>query len=121
MQRSGEACSSCTAHTCQIYLVCWADLSNFCCRLSAPWGTEDSPVQVTSAFSERVVGVPDPYDDSIVWWASIKEGEPPKQIVDDGAYSATIGDGSGHPGALLISQPWDFSGFTMSCRFIDDN
>lgn len=39
------------------------------CRLDAPWGTADKPVEVTSAFSERIVGVPDPYDDSIVWRA----------------------------------------------------
>ena len=39
------------------------------CRLDAPWGTAEKPVEVTSAFSERIVGVPDPYDDSIVWRA----------------------------------------------------
>ena len=36
-------------------------------RLDAPWGTADKPVEVTSSFAERIVGVPDPYDDSIVW------------------------------------------------------
>ena len=35
-------------------------------RLDAPWGTADKPVEVTSSFAERIVGVPDPYDDSIV-------------------------------------------------------
>ena len=56
------------------------------CRLDAPFGTETEPVQVTSYFSERIVGVPDPYDDSIIWWGSIKEGEPPKQIVSGGEF-----------------------------------
>ena len=52
----------------------------FVCRLDAPFGTEDKPVEVTSSFSERIVGVPDPYDDSIVWWGNIHEGDPPKQV-----------------------------------------
>ena len=56
------------------------------CRLDAPFGTEDKPVEVTSSFSERIVGVPDPYDDSIVWWGNIHEGDPPKQIVEGGEF-----------------------------------
>ena len=28
------------------------------CRINAPWGTEDKPVEVTSSFTSRVVGVP---------------------------------------------------------------
>lgn len=55
-------------------------------RLESPWGTEESPVAVASAFTERVVGVPDPYDDSIIWWGTIKEGEPPRQIVEGGEF-----------------------------------
>ena len=43
-------------------------------------------MQVTSSFSERVVGVPDPYDDCIIWWGSIKDGDPPKQIVEGGEF-----------------------------------
>ncbi|CAL5224756.1 g7493 [Coccomyxa viridis] len=54
--------------------------------LDAPFGTEDKPVEVTSSFSERIVGVPDPYDDSIVWWGNIHEGDPPKQIVEGGEF-----------------------------------
>ncbi|MBX9448683.1 MAG: hypothetical protein KL787_02715 [Taibaiella sp.] len=34
--------------------------------LDAPFGTEASPVEVTSEFEERIVGVPDPDDDSLV-------------------------------------------------------
>lgn len=36
-------------------------------RVDAPWGTETNPVEVTSSFTERIVGVPDPADDSIIW------------------------------------------------------
>lgn len=56
------------------------------CRLDAPFGTEDKPVEVTSSFSERIVGVPDPYDDSIIWWGHIEEGQPPKQLVEGGEF-----------------------------------
>jgi Cytochrome c oxidase subunit Vb len=34
--------------------------------LDAPFGTETNPVEVTSEFEERIVGVPDPDDDSLV-------------------------------------------------------
>ena len=65
--------------------------------LDAPWGTAASPVEVTSVFSERVVGVPDPADDSIVWWGTVREGEPPRQIIEGGEYFVLkkIGDGGG--------------------------
>jgi len=65
--------------------------------LDAPWGTAAAPVEVTSVFSERVVGVPDPADDSIVWWGTVREGEPPRQIIEGGEYFVLkkIGDGSG--------------------------
>lgn len=66
--------------------------------LDAPFGTAAAPVAVTSVFSERVVGVPDPADDSIIWWGTIKEGEPPKQLVEGGEYFVLkrIGDGGHH-------------------------
>ena len=54
--------------------------------LDAPFGTEERPVEVTSEFSTRVVGVPDPEDDSTIWWGSITEGEGPKQIVEGGEF-----------------------------------
>lgn len=41
---------------------------------------------MTSAFSERVVGVPDPEDDCLVVWDVIKENEAPKQLVPGGEY-----------------------------------
>ena len=67
-------------------------------RLDAPFGTADKPVEVTSSFSERVVGVPDPDDDSIIWWGKVKEGEPPRQLVEGGEYFVLkrLDDGGGH-------------------------
>ena len=50
------------------------------CRLDAPFGTAENPTEVTSEFDNRVVGVPDPDDDSLVWWGIIEEGSPPKQV-----------------------------------------
>lgn len=66
-----------------LILLC---LDHVVCRLDAPWGTEDNPVEVTSSLHERIVGVPDPYDDSIIWWGTIEEGQPPKQIVETGEF-----------------------------------
>ena len=54
--------------------------------LDAPFGTEANPVEVTSEFSERVVGVPDVEDDSTIWWGVLKEGEGPKQITEGGEF-----------------------------------
>lgn len=42
--------------------------------LDAPYGTETSPVEVTSAFSERIVGVTDPDDDSLVRVFAVEYG-----------------------------------------------
>ena len=54
--------------------------------VTAEKGTAASPVVVTSAASERIVGVTDTHDDSIVVWDTIRAGEPPRQIVEDGEY-----------------------------------
>ncbi|KAK9823694.1 hypothetical protein WJX72_004673 [[Myrmecia] bisecta] len=54
--------------------------------LDAPFGTPENPVVVPSIEASRIVGVPDPYDDSIIWWDLIEDGQPPKQIVDGGEY-----------------------------------
>lgn len=57
------------------------------CRITADFaGTPEDPVVVTSAFHERVVGVPDPEDDCLVVWSLIKSDEPPKQIIPGGEY-----------------------------------
>ena len=58
-----------------------------CCRITADFkGTPEDPVVVTSAFTERVVGVPDPEDDCLVVWSLIKKDEPPRQIIPGGEY-----------------------------------
>lgn len=49
-------------------------------RLDAPFGTAENPVEVPSEFDHRVVGVPDPDDDSLVWWGIIEDGQPAKQV-----------------------------------------
>jgi len=36
-------------------------------RLDAPFGTAEKPVEVPSMFDHRVIGVPDPDDDSLIW------------------------------------------------------
>ena len=54
--------------------------------LSAPPGTPERPVEVTSVFPERIIGVTDPHDDSEVIWGLIKDGEPPRQLVPGGEF-----------------------------------
>eukprot|EP00894_Picocystis_sp_ML_P004990 jgi/Pico_ML_1/55507/g1182.t1 len=54
--------------------------------IHAPPGTIEKPVVVTSDFTQRIVGVTDPEDDNSVIWGVVREGEPPKQIVEDGEY-----------------------------------
>lgn len=54
--------------------------------LKEPWGTADKPVVVPSSYESRIVGVPDPDDDSLVWWGIIEDGQPPKQIIEGGEY-----------------------------------
>jgi len=60
--------------------------------LDAPFGTPDAPVEVPSSFSHRVVGVPDPDDDSLVWWGIIEADQPPKQIIEGGEYFVLVKD-----------------------------
>jgi len=70
--------------TCSTYQGMWGSCSiivrPLLCRLDAPFGTAENPTEVTSEFDNRVVGVPDPDDDSLVWWGIIEEGSPPKQV-----------------------------------------
>lgn len=54
--------------------------------LDSPFGTEENPVEVTSEFSERVIGVPDAEDDSTIWWGTLKAGDPPTQITENGEF-----------------------------------
>ena len=48
--------------------------------LRAPTGTEESPCVVESTMEYRVVGSPDPDDDSIIHWGRLEEGAPPMKI-----------------------------------------
>jgi len=44
------------------------------------FGTEDNPIVVPSLLPERIIGVTDPEDDTLVIWGIVREGEPPKQV-----------------------------------------
>jgi len=50
------------------------------------FGTDDNPIAVPSLLSERIIGVTDPEDDTLVIWGIIREGEPPKQLVAGGEF-----------------------------------
>lgn len=50
------------------------------------FGTEDNPIQVPALLGERIIGVTDPEDDTLVIWGIIREGEPPKQLVAGGEF-----------------------------------
>eukprot|EP01026_Neomeris_dumetosa_P072719 TRINITY_DN74140_c0_g1_i2.p4 TRINITY_DN74140_c0_g1~~TRINITY_DN74140_c0_g1_i2.p4 ORF type:complete len:170 (-),score=30.04 TRINITY_DN74140_c0_g1_i2:235-744(-) len=50
------------------------------------FGTIDRPVVVTSYYNERIVGVTDPEDDCHTWWATLRVGDPPKQIFEGGEF-----------------------------------
>lgn len=44
------------------------------CRAYEPrFGTEDNPIQVPALLSERIIGVTDPEDDTLVIWGIIRE------------------------------------------------
>lgn len=50
------------------------------------FGTEDNPIVVPSLLPERIIGVTDPDDDTLVIWGIIREGEGPKQLVAGGEF-----------------------------------
>ncbi|KAI8474606.1 MAG: hypothetical protein J3K34DRAFT_407573 [Monoraphidium minutum] len=50
------------------------------------FGTEDNPIIVPSLLAERIIGVTDPHDDTLVIWGIVREGEPPKQLVAGGEF-----------------------------------
>lgn len=50
------------------------------------FGTEDNPIVVPSLLAERIIGVTDPHDDTLVIWGIVREGEPPKQLVAGGEF-----------------------------------
>ncbi|KXZ49456.1 hypothetical protein GPECTOR_21g682 [Gonium pectorale] len=50
------------------------------------FGTEDDPIVVPSLEPERIIGVTDPEDDTLVVWGILKEGEPPRQFIENGEF-----------------------------------
>jgi cytochrome c oxidase subunit 5b len=50
------------------------------------FGTEENPIMVPSVEAERIVGVTDPEDDSLVIWGILREGEEPRQFVEGGEF-----------------------------------
>ncbi|WIA14896.1 hypothetical protein OEZ85_001612 [Tetradesmus obliquus] len=50
------------------------------------FGTADNPIQVPALLGERIIGVTDPEDDTLVIWGVIREGEQPKQLVAGGEF-----------------------------------
>lgn len=50
------------------------------------FGTADNPIEVPSLLPERIIGVTDPLDDTLVIWSIVREGEPPRQLVEGGEF-----------------------------------
>ncbi|KAG2443891.1 hypothetical protein HXX76_002231 [Chlamydomonas incerta] len=50
------------------------------------FGTEEDPIIVPSLEAERIIGVTDPEDETLVVWGILKEGEPPRQFVENGEF-----------------------------------
>ena len=48
--------------------------------LRSPTGTKEAPCVVESTMEYRVVGAPDPDDDSIIHWGRLEEGAPAMKI-----------------------------------------
>jgi hypothetical protein len=55
----------------------------------------DNPIVVPSLLPERIIGVTDPEDDTLVIWGIVREGEPPKQVRGGagGARACRVGGG----------------------------
>lgn len=50
------------------------------------FGTEEDPIIVPSLEAERIIGVTDPEDETLVVWGILKDGEPPRQFVENGEF-----------------------------------
>ncbi|GFR49876.1 hypothetical protein Agub_g11980 [Astrephomene gubernaculifera] len=50
------------------------------------FGTEEDPIVVPSLEPERIIGVTDPEDETLVVWGVLKENEPPRQFVENGEF-----------------------------------
>ncbi|CEF96683.1 Cytochrome c oxidase, subunit Vb [Ostreococcus tauri] len=64
--------------------------------LRAPQGTEESPCVVESTMEYRVVGSPDPDDDSIIHWGRLEEGAPPMKIGSEWFVHKRVAGGGHH-------------------------
>lgn len=50
------------------------------------FGTEEDPIVVPSLESERIIGVTDPEDETLVVWGILKENEAPRQFIEGGEF-----------------------------------
>jgi cytochrome c oxidase subunit 5b len=50
------------------------------------FGTETDPIWVPSLENERIIGITDPEDDSLVVWGILRAYEPPRQFVEGGEF-----------------------------------
>uniref|UniRef100_A0A6U0WT60 Uncharacterized protein n=1 Tax=Polytomella parva TaxID=51329 RepID=A0A6U0WT60_9CHLO len=49
-------------------------------------GTPEDPIVVPSLEGQRIIGVTDPEDDTIVVWGLVGENDPPRQLIEGGDY-----------------------------------
>mmetsp|Transcript_34109 Transcript_34109/g.61494 ORF Transcript_34109/g.61494 Transcript_34109/m.61494 type:complete len:157 (-) Transcript_34109:164-634(-) len=49
-------------------------------------GTAEDPIVVPSLEGQRILGVTDPEDDTIVVWGLVAQEEPPRQLIEGGDY-----------------------------------
>jgi len=77
--------ASTTFHPCWL-TAGWGGLFLLCRAYEPRFGTEDNPIQVPALLDERIIGVTDPDDDTLVIWGVIRQGEPPKQLVAGGEF-----------------------------------
>jgi len=61
--------------------------------LRAPTGTKEAPCVVESTMEYRVVGAPDPEDDSIIHWGRLEEGAPAMKIGNEWFIHKRVGGG----------------------------
>jgi cytochrome c oxidase subunit 5b len=50
------------------------------------FGNETDPIVVPSLEGERIIGVTDPEDDNLVVWGILRDGEPPRQLIEGGEF-----------------------------------
>lgn len=50
------------------------------------FGTEEDPIMVPSLENERIIGVTDPEDETLVVWGILKADEGPRQFIEGGEF-----------------------------------